>query len=114
MTIATILSKCDRRWRSLLASMLVHIGGEELGPLRVMMATGAGLSLALNTVLCCGIEGFFFFFPWLSTRASSSSFLSLVSVFASFFMRPQSGILCVVEGGEVAAVEEEERGGGQG
>jgi hypothetical protein len=29
-------------------------------------------------------------------------------------MRPQSAILCAVEGGEAAAVEEEERGGGQG
>ncbi len=33
---------------------------------------------------------FFFFlgYPWLSTIASSPSFLSLVSVFAFFFMRP--------------------------
>jgi len=29
-------------------------------------------------------------------------------------MRPQSAILCAVEGGEATAVEEEERGGGQG
>jgi len=33
---------------------------------------------------------FFFFlgYPWLFLRASSPSFLSLVFVFASFFMRP--------------------------
>jgi len=29
-------------------------------------------------------------------------------------MRPQSGILCVVEGGEATTLEEEERGRGQG
>jgi hypothetical protein len=73
------------------------------------------------------LKVFFKKIPWLSTGASSPSFLSLVS-FASFFSRPQSGILClqmeslivlegfffcVVEGGE-ATIEEKERGRGQG
>jgi len=53
-------------------------------------------------------------YAWLSTGASSPSFLSHVSVFVSFFMRPQSGILCAVEGGETTVVEEEKKGGGQG
>jgi hypothetical protein len=46
-------------------------------------------NICCGSFLCCGIEGvffffFFFFFLWLSSGASSPSFLSLVS-FASFF-----------------------------
>ncbi len=80
-----------------------------------------------GSFLCYGIEGFFNFFPWLSTGASSPSFLSLVSFCVFFFETPEwnfvspNGVIdralgfffYAMEGGEAIA-EEEERGGGQG